>query len=105
YVVTIHDMANLLFEEETSKFRMRLRRFRFRRGLVRANRVIAVSEATKRDVEIVMGVPSERIRLVYNARDRRLFERASKANGPDQEQILERYQITYPYLLYAGAIR
>src|SRR5215470_3579979 len=47
YVVTIHDMASLLFEEEASKARMQLRRFRFRRGLVRASRVIAVSEATK----------------------------------------------------------
>ena len=30
YVVTIHDLANLLFEEETSNFRMQLRRFPFR---------------------------------------------------------------------------
>ncbi|MCL4401528.1 MAG: glycosyltransferase, partial [Acidobacteria bacterium] len=47
YVVTIHDMASLLFDH-TSGTRMKLRRFRFRRGLVRADRVIAVSEATRR---------------------------------------------------------
>src|ERR1051326_4139200 len=91
YVVTIHDMANLLFEEEASDLRMQLRRFRFRRGLVRADRVIAVSEATKRDVENVMGVPSSRIRRVYNAPDPEFFSRASKGSG--QEKILERYQI------------
>src|SRR5438270_441801 len=61
YVVTIHDMSNLLFEEERSGFRMQLRRFRFRRGLVRARRVIAVSEATKRDVENLLDVPPDRI--------------------------------------------
>jgi len=105
YVVTIHDMASLLFEEEASKARMQLRRFRFRRGLVRASRVIAVSEATKRDVESVMGVPPSRIRRVYNAPDPRFFSRASKGGGTEQERILERYQINYPYLLYAGAIR
>jgi glycosyltransferase involved in cell wall biosynthesis len=105
YVVTIHDMANLLFEEEASDLRMQLRRFRFRRGLLRADRVIAVSEATKRDVENVMGVPPARIRRVYNAPDPAFFERASKGNGREQEKILERYQINYPYLLYAGAIR
>src|ERR1041385_1298558 len=33
YVVTIHDMANLLYEEKHSSVRMQLRRFRFRRGL------------------------------------------------------------------------
>ena len=62
YVVTIHDLANLFFEEEEhSGIRMQMRRYRFRRGLARANRVIAVSEATKRDVENLMGVPPERI--------------------------------------------
>src|SRR4051794_25338012 len=45
YVVTIHDLANLFFEEEAGKVRMELRRYRFRRGLVRANRVIAVSDS------------------------------------------------------------
>ena len=103
YVVTIHDMANLLFEEEASDLRMQLRRFRFKRGLMRANRVIAVSEATKRDVQNILGVPGERISRVYNAPDPGFFVRAS--NGPAPEQVLERYQINYPYLLYAGAIR
>jgi glycosyltransferase involved in cell wall biosynthesis len=105
YVVTVHDLANLFFEVEASSVRMQLRRFRFRRGLVRADRVIAVSEATKRDVENVMGIPPARIRRVYNAPDPGFFERASKGNGVEQDKILERYQINYPYILYAGAIR
>jgi glycosyltransferase involved in cell wall biosynthesis len=103
YVVTIHDMANLLFEQEASDLRMQLRQFRFKRGLMRADRVIAVSEATKREVQNKLGVPGERICRVYNAPDPGFFARA--ANGPAQHQILERYQINYPYLLYAGAIR
>ena len=77
YVVTIHDMANLFFEEATSNFRMQLRRYRFGRGLRRAARVVAVSEATKRDVESQMGVPSSRISRVYNAPDPAFFARAS----------------------------
>jgi glycosyltransferase involved in cell wall biosynthesis len=104
YVVTIHDMANLLFEETASKARMELRRYRFRRGLVRANRIIAVSDSTKRDVEAMMGVPSDRICRVYNAPDPGFFTRASTAGG-QQKRILERYQIDYPFLLYAGNIR
>ncbi|HXB68320.1 MAG TPA: glycosyltransferase family 1 protein [Candidatus Acidoferrales bacterium] len=103
YVVTVHDMANLLFEDHSS-IRMQLRRFRFRRGLMRANRVIAVSEATKRDVEKVLGVPPDRIRRVYNAPDPGFSQRASSP-GQEQSRILERYQITYPFLLYAGNIR
>jgi glycosyltransferase involved in cell wall biosynthesis len=103
YVVTIHDMANLFFEEAHSRARMQLRRFRFRRGLVRASRVMAVSEATKRDAEAFLGFPSNRIRRVYNAPDPGFLEHSHTRD--DQQRILERYQITYPYLLYAGNIR
>ena len=90
YVVTIHDMANLFYGEATSNFRMQLRRFRFGRGLRRAARVVAVSEATKRDVESQMGVPSSRISRVYNAPDPAFFARAA-VSGKEQQRILERY--------------
>jgi len=103
YVVTVHDLANLLYEKPRSSLRLQLRRYRFRRGLVRANRVIAVSEATKRDVENLMEVPPERIRRVYNAPDPGFL---AQADTPDrQRHIMERYQIEYPFLLYAGNIR
>jgi glycosyltransferase involved in cell wall biosynthesis len=104
YVVTIHDMANLLYEEGRSGLRMQLRRYRFRRGLLRARRVIAVSEATKRDVQNLMGVRPERIRRVYNAPDPGFYDRGAHSPG-DHQRILERYQIQHPFLLYAGNVR
>jgi len=105
YVVTIHDMANLYFDEDhTSPFRMQLRRYRFKRGLVRASRVIAVSDATRRDVESQMGVPPNRLRRVYNAPDPGFLSPES-TDPVTRQRILERYQINYPYLLYAGNIR
>src|SRR5581483_4916222 len=113
YVVTIHDMASLLFDRR-SGLRMNLRRYRFRRGLQRADRVIAVSEATRRDVQKELGIPADRVRVVYNAPDPEFFAhrpvKDARAAGPegrsrDLQRILERYQIHYPFLLYAGNIR
>lgn len=102
YVVTVHDMANILFEEGRSGFRMQLRRYRFRRGLARARSVITVSDATRRDVENQMRIPHERIHRVYNAPDPGFYTNG----GPsDRARIMERYQIRYPFLLYAGNIR
>ena len=93
-------MASLLFEEQTTGW-MQLRRFRFRRGLRRADRVIAVSDATRRDVENLSasaGTGSP----VYNAPDPGFCD-ALPAEAPEEQQrILERYQIHYPFLLYAG---
>ncbi len=104
YVVTIHDLASVFFEEGASKARMQLRRFRFRRGLIRAERVIAVSESTRRDCQNLLGIPPERINRVYNAPDP-AFLACDGDHRQEQQQILERYQIEHPFLLYAGNIR
>jgi glycosyltransferase involved in cell wall biosynthesis len=113
YVVTIHDMSSLLFTQ-TSGFATSIRRYRFRRGLLRAAKVMAVSAATRRDVVDVLGIPAERVRLVYSAPAPEFFRHDhaadARAAGPqtlDRERlrIMERYQIQYPFLLYAGNIR
>ncbi|MBI4909741.1 MAG: glycosyltransferase family 4 protein [Acidobacteria bacterium] len=113
YVVTVHDVSRLLYEQPPG-WRYDLRRFRFRRGLLRANKVITVSGATKGDLEGLLTIPADRISLIYNAPDPRFFEHAppsdARSAGPDaagyeQRRILERYQINYPFLLYAGTIR
>ena len=113
YVVTIHDLSSLMFEEASGMMR-NLRRFRFRRGLLRANKVIAVSEATRRDVQNMMSIPEERLCVIYNAPDPQFFGHRhladARAAGPEaatleRQRILERYQIHHPFLLYAGNIR
>ncbi len=110
YVVTLHDMSTLLYRDR-SGWRNDLLAYRFRRGLMRAGRVIAVSDATRRDVENLLNIPPERIQLIYNAPDPR-FEEYRRARGENSEEaaekrrsILERYQISPPFLLYPGMIR
>lgn len=106
YVVTIHDMSSLLFTERWH-LRRSIRLFLFRRGLLRAEQVIAVSVATRRDVENLLNIPAERIRQIYDAPD----ERFARLNADpaeemaERQRILERYQINYPFVLYAGAVR
>lgn len=111
YIVTIHDMGSLLFETGHG-FRNNLQLYRLRRGLLRANQVIAVSAATRRDVESVLGIPSNRIRTIYNAPDPLFYSPHSLPlkcvgeedvhNPPEMQRVLERYQIHYPFLLYVG---
>src|ERR1700691_1216736 len=101
YVVTIHDMASLLFGGG-SGLRMQTRRYLLRRGLLRAKRIMAVSEATRGDVHDALGIPADHIRLAYNAPNPDFFRPTEAARA---RNILERYQIDYPFLLYAGNIR
>jgi glycosyltransferase involved in cell wall biosynthesis len=105
YVVTIHDMASLIFKEHTGIWAS-VHRVRFRRGLQRAARIFAVSAATRRDVQHLLGIPGDRIRLVYNAPNPDFFTHGRvDADLVKRKRILERYQIQYPFLLYAGNIR
>lgn len=112
YMVTIHDMSTLIFANHHSGYRSNLRHFYLRRGLLRADRIMTVSSATRRDVESVLGIPASRIRVVYNAPDP-IFCRPSvpaplnpgdpqPAYPPETQRVLDRYHIHYPFLLYVG---
>jgi glycosyltransferase involved in cell wall biosynthesis len=102
YVLTIHDMSTLLFPAHRS-FRNRLHEQRYRRGALRAARVIAVSNSTRRDIETVLHVPAERIRTIYSAPDPAF---TAETDGKAHDNLtLERYSIHKPFILYAGTIR
>ena len=100
YVLTIHDMSTLLFPGRRD-FRHMLHEQRYRRGAQRAARIITVSDATRRDIESVLRIPGGRISTIYSAPDPSF----TLGNRPNDRQILDRYSIQYPYILYAGTIR
>ena len=108
YVVTIHDMSSLLYGQPP-RLRRSWRWYMFRRGLLRAAKVIAVSAATRRDVESALGIPAERIRQIYDAPDPRFVKDGGATGGAEWSEVrqhtLERYQVNYPFILYAGTIR
>ncbi len=106
YVLTIHDLSSLFYDDARGLLHA-ARVFRLRYGLERADRIIAVSGATERDVISLVPRAASRIRLIYNAPDPQFLKRRIPADASAREthRILERYQITYPFLLYAGSIR
>lgn len=101
YVVTVHDLADFFYPADDG-FRSSVRYFLGRRALGAAARVLAVSQATRRDVARLFHVPAERIEVVYNSIDDRL----AQANASEEKQpVLERYGVNYPFLLYAGSVK
>ncbi|MBI2688763.1 MAG: glycosyltransferase family 4 protein [Acidobacteria bacterium] len=101
YVVTIHDMSSLVYGygDDTPD---RLHLWKFRRGLLRASRVIAVSGATRRDVLNLMNLSPDHVRQIYNALDPGFL--AIETDARKRQEVVDRYQIGYPYLLYAGSV-
>jgi len=103
YVVTVHDLLDYMYRANGySGFRRNLHFYLTRRLLQKSARIVAVSSFTSHDVERLFGVPLEKIEVVPNAIDDRF--RMGHANDSDRQFIAERYQVNYPFILYAGRI-
>jgi glycosyltransferase involved in cell wall biosynthesis len=103
YVLTVHDMLDHMTRTgQQSGFWGALQMQMTGRVLRDAERIFAVSNFTRCEISRVYDVPTERIEVVYNAIDERFLR--GHATDADRELIAERYQVTYPFLLYAGRI-
>ncbi len=103
YVVTVHDLLDHMYRANTNSSLKRTMHFHFtRRVLQHAARIFAVSHFSKKDTERLFRVPGDKIEVIYNALDEGF--RQGHASEADREFIAERYQVTYPFLLYAGRI-
>lgn len=104
-VATCHDVIPLVFPEHYMNRKhlswrvyftvlRRLERWR------KLDHIIAISEATKRSVVEHLGVPEERVTVVYNGVDHRWFGRPPDAAALDA--VRRRYRLERPYFLYLG---
>jgi len=103
YVMTVHDMLEHMSRAREQSGFWRSLHFQLTRRVLRgAARILAVSNFTRTEIEKLFGIPSSRIEVVYNAIDERFLH--GHATAADREMIAKRYQVTYPFLLYAGRI-
>jgi len=103
YVMTVHDvLEHMARANHRSGMRQSLHFYSTRRVLKNAARVLAVSNFTRSEIVKLFHTPEERIDVVYNAIDGRFLH--GHASDADRQFLAERYQITYPFLLYAGRI-
>ena len=70
-------------------------------------RILAVSEATKRDVQNLLTFPPNEFASLQRSGPSFFAEPSVPRSGVSEQKqrMLERYQIDYPFLLYAGSIR
>jgi len=103
-IVTCHDLIPLVLHKEYLSplpgSRL-LQRERDRARYKSAARVIAISEATRRDLIEQLGLSPERIDVVHHGVD---HERFSPEGAPGERELLAKeLGISGPYLLYLGA--
>ena len=103
YVMTVHDMLEHMsrLRQQTGlagAWHMQMTR----QTLRGAARIFAVSNFTRTEIEKLFQIPTCQIEVVYNAIDERFLR--GHANTADRELIEQRYQVNYPFLLYAGRV-
>jgi len=102
-VVTIHDCIHLRFPQYLpNRLGYAYARSFLWMATHHSNRVITVSEASKRDILEYFKVPPGKIDVIYNGIDERFGEVPAEE---DVTRVRERYQLIDPFILYAGNIK
>lgn len=100
-VVTIHDLIFMRHPEYYSPIDVAIYKWKFRNAIRRANRIIAISECTRRDIMELGETDDSRIDVVYQSCDTRFRQQVS----PEQKQdVRARYSLPKHYVLFVGTI-
>jgi glycosyltransferase involved in cell wall biosynthesis len=103
YVMTVHDVLEHMSRSNGGSGMRRSLYFQLTRQVLKgAARILAVSKFTKSEVEKLFGIAPGHIDVVYNAIDERFLH--GHATEAERRMLAERYQVHYPFLLYAGRI-
>lgn len=103
-VVTVHDLAYKYFPEYFPKKDLFELNFLGDLAIRNADRLIAVSESTKRDIlKWYPSVKEENVTVVYHGFDAELF--SAKRNTEEENRVKKSLHIDGEYLLYTGAIQ
>lgn len=101
YAITIHDASLFLFSQYHSWSRLLALRLLLPQAARRADVVITVSHASRRELIETLHLPPEKVRVVYSAVSgdfRPLHDEEKSA------QLRQRYQLPQKFALYVGTI-
>lgn len=101
-IITIHDLGFYVFGKDfATSWHARHLRFMLPRSLKKADKIIAVSEATKRQIMDIFHLPAEKIVVIYegvSAKFKVIQDRVEVA------KVLEKYGLKQPYILFVGTM-
>jgi glycosyltransferase involved in cell wall biosynthesis len=100
-VVTIHDLIFKTLPHTYPLVDRTIYDWKFKNSCRKADRIIAISESTKRDIVRFYDIPPEKIEVIYQQCNPLFYQPADEATT---RSIIERYQLPSEFLLYVGSI-
>ena len=100
-VVTIHDLIFMRHPEYYNWMDVQIYKRKFFQTLREADRIVAISECTRRDISELGGVPKERIDLIYQSCAQRFCQTRDEIV---LNTVRDRYQLSERFILSVGTI-
>ena len=100
-IVTIHDLIFKIHPKTYNYFDAKIYDFKFKYSCKNANRILAISESTKRDIIQFYNVPPERIDVIYQACNPIFYTLQSTE---DVSRNLKEYKLPERFMLYVGSV-
>ena len=100
-VVSIHDLIFMRYPEYYNTIDRWIYRWKFRRACRIADRIIAISECTKREIISFFSVPAEKITVVYQGCHPQFHQAVTDEK---KQEIRKKYGLPKNFLLYVGSI-
>jgi glycosyltransferase involved in cell wall biosynthesis len=101
-IATVHDLATIKVPEAFPALVRAKTKAMLSLAVNKANKLVAVSASTKKDICEMFKVPEDMVRVIYSGFDKRLSEKSKISRF----EILERYKISNDekYILFLGTI-
>ncbi len=100
-IVTIHDLIFKIYPDTYSFFDKTIYNLKFKNACLNSDKIIAISQNTKKDIVEHYGIAPEKIEVIYQSCNPLFYE-------PDMceenSSILQQYNLPNEYLLYVGSI-
>lgn len=100
-VVTIHDIIFERFPEQYSRIDLEIYKRKFRYACEHADKIIAISQQTKKDIIEFYKAPEEKIAVCYQSCNPAF---GKVADDKIKKQVKEKYSLPDEYFLYVGSI-
>lgn len=100
-IVTIHDLIFVRYPQYYSFFDRKIHLWKFKKAAAMADKIIAISEQTKRDIIQFLKVPESKIEVIYQGCHHAFKEQQS----PEQVQAAkDRFKLPERFILNVGTI-
>jgi len=99
-IVTFHDLAIYKIPQCYPTLKGAKDKTIYKLMAGKADKIIAVSNSTKKDVQEIFKIAPKKIEVIYSGLDKRFFDEP-KIDG---KKILEKYGITKKYILFLGTL-